>query len=357
MQGRILHVPRNWMLVRQEMDKEEVDLHFITTLDDIAWLFNLRGYDIEYNPVFLSFALIGKTNAVLFIDLRKITPDVKEHLEKDDITILEYAEIDKYLKDLDDLVLVNPEDCNAHLFRQIREESIVEGTTITRMLKACKTSSEVKHIDEAMIKDGIALAGAFHEMIQRISSRTFTEADFARLIAHYRSLQKDYYGESFPAIVGYQANGAIVHYRPPDQGSAVLLPEGLLLCDSGGQYYDGTTDITRTMALGPVTEEQKDSYTRVLKGHIAIDQAIFPRGTTGGSLDILARQYLWKSGLNFGHGTGHGVGYFLNVHEPPQGISPGSGSRSTTAFLPGMLTSNEPGYYKDGEAMVSELKI
>ncbi len=335
-------------LIREKIKDEDVSQCLITTLDDIAWAFNLRGYDIAYNPVFLSYAIIDTNGAHIFIDTTKITSDVAAHLKAGNVTIHEYDLVDKFLSELSEPILVNPNDCNVNLYHLIDEDLITEGPTVTKLLKACKTSSEIKHIEDVMVKDGIALAEAFYQLYQSLDERPMTEAAFAGLIAERRSKQKGYYGESFPAIIGYQANAAIVHYRPPEEGSALIKPEGLLLCDSGGQYMNGTTDITRTVAVGPVTDEQKENYTRVLKGHIAIDQAVFPEGTTGGMIDTLARQYLWKAGLNFGHGTGHGVGYFLNVHEPPQGISPGTGARSTTAFRPGMLTSNEPGYYKAG---------
>lgn len=334
--------------VRNELEEYEADYHLITTLDDIAWLLNLRGYDIAYNPVFMSYGVVGKDSVHLFIDKRKIGAAVHRHLRDSEVTVHPYSGIEDFLENTNGSVLVNPDDCNARLYQLIPEVQRKDGPTITRLLKACKFPAEIAHIDSVMVKDGCALAHAFYALFQKVKHASITEAEFAALIAQKRSEQAHYYGESFPAIIGYQANGAIVHYRPPHQGSARILPEGLLLCDSGGQYLDGTTDITRTLAMGAVSDEQKEMFTRVLKGHIAIDTITYPEGTTGGMIDVLARQYLWKAGVNFGHGTGHGVGYFLNVHEPPQGISPGHGSRSKTAFRPGMLTSNEPGYYKAG---------
>jgi len=332
--------------VRRKMSDLNVKEHLITTLDDIAWLYNLRGHDVEYNPVFLSYAVVKQDEALFFIDSAKITNEVTAQLSNHNITLRPYQAIDKHLQDVEEPILVNPDDCNDHLYQLIQPDLRVDGQSITRALKAIKSSAEVAQIDSVMIKDGLALTEAFYHLYQKIGE--ITEAEFATVIAHSRSKKPDYFGESFPAIVGYQGNGAIVHYRPQKDKSAVIAPEGLLLCDSGGQYLNGTTDITRTIAVGPVTPAQAVSYTRVLKGHIAIDQAIFPEGTTGSTLDPLARQYLWRNGQNYGHGTGHGVGYFLNVHEPPQGISPGSGSRATTQLVPGMLTSNEPGYYERG---------
>lgn len=331
--------------IRLEMKGYEVDRHLITTLDDIAWLLNLRGNDVDFNPVFLSYVVVEDDQTILFIDPKKIDAKTKCHLENQGVFIKDYEDITSYLAQVDRKILVNPKDCNGYLYQCISSDLIVHGMTITRLLKACKNSKEISHIENAMIKDGVALAKAFHHLFQNIGA--ITEAEFAMYIAQMRNEQLLYYGESFPAIVGYQSNGAIVHYRPQLGKSALIKATGLLLCDSGGQYQDGTTDITRTVAVGPVTPQQKVDYTNVLKGHIAIDQTIFPEGTTGGELDSLARQFLWKSGKNFGHGTGHGVGYFLNVHEPPQGISPGNGIRSITPFQIGMITSNEPGYYED----------
>lgn len=332
-------------LVRSEMKQLDVRQHLVTTLDDIAWLFNLRGNDVDFNPIFLSYAIIESEKATVFVDIDKIDSETRMRLDQQEVSLEDYNKIDKHLTRLTDNILVNPADCNGYLFKCIPSKLMVAGQTISRLLKARKNNIEISHIEHAMVKDAKALAKAFHHLYQNLGK--ITEAMFAKYIAQMRSAEDHYYGESFPAIVGYQSNGAIVHYRPQKGESAIIQPEGLLLCDSGGQYYDGTTDITRTIAVGPLTEEQKVNYTNVLKGHIAIDQAIFPTGTAGGQLDPLARQFLWNSGKNFGHGTGHGVGYFLNVHEPPQGISPGVGSRSTTPFEVGMITSNEPGYYEE----------
>ena len=334
--------------IREAMVLHDVQEHLITSLDDIAWIYNLRGYDIAYNPVFLAYTIIRQEDALLFVDQGKLSTEVLQRLQRDHIIVHPYNSIDAYLTKVQSNFLINPEDCNFHLTQVIKRDAIKRGPTLSRLMKACKTEVEINHIEQAMIQDGVALVKAFVTLYQRLSSESMTEYDFAQLIAQKRSEQPHYYGESFPAIVGYQANGAIVHYRPKKATSATIRAEGVLLCDSGGQYYNGTTDITRTIALGEVSDEQKDRYTRVLKGHIAIDQTLFPAGTTGATLDTLARQFLWNSGCNFGHGTGHGVGYFLNVHEPPQGISPGTSLRARTAIQEGMLTSNEPGYYEDG---------
>lgn len=332
-------------LVRAEMRKSDAAAHLITTLDDIAWLFNLRGSDISNNPVFLSYALIYDSHAVLYCSVNQLDATVKSILSEAGVSCAPYDQVSKDLGRLTSRVLIDPDQCSVGLYDQIAADLVVNAVTPSRKIKARKTSSQIAHIEDAMVKDGIALAHAFHYLYQHLGE--IREHELAQKISSSRSEQAGYKGESFPAIVGYQSNGAIVHYRPgPD--SAIIHPEGLLLCDSGGQYINGTTDITRTMAVGPTSEEQKEMYTRVLKGHIAVDQAIFPKGKVGRDLDVFARQYLWQAGQDFGHGTGHGVGYFLNVHEPPQSISPGKSERANVAFQPGMLTSNEPGFYKDG---------
>jgi Xaa-Pro aminopeptidase len=236
------------------------------------------------------------------------------------------------------------------LHAQFRTDELVEAKLPSRLIKAQKTKIEVQHIDHAMTKDGVALIHAFKWLEDQLNQKIeVTEFDFAEQIVFFRSQQEGYFGESFPAIIGYNENGAIVHYRPDRDNSKIIKKEGMLLCDSGAQYIDGTTDITRTIALNSPTDAQKENYTLVLKGHIALDRILFPEGTTGSQLDALARQFLWQKGLNYGHGTGHGVGYFLNVHEAPQGYSPGSSARATTTLLEGMLSSNEPGYYEPGE--------
>jgi len=335
--------------IRDQMAEYEAKWHLITTLDDIAWICNLRGNDVAFNPVFQSYMLIGEKDAYLYIDSEKQTDHIKSYLNSEGIEVRLYDTIGFDLSKITESLLVNPEDCNQYLYETVPVQHIVEGPTLSRLLKACKNPIECQHIEKMMVKDGIALANAFYWLDQNIEKQKITEADFADKIAFFRSQQEGYYGESFPAIVGYKSNGAINHYRPHHDTALQLKREDILLCDSGGQYVDGTSDITRTIALGTPREEQKIAFTLVLKGHISLDSIQFPRGTIGSQLDVLARQHLWREGMNYGHGTGHGVGFFMNVHEPPQGFAPGTGSRATTELLPGMFSSNEPGYYKDGE--------
>ncbi len=223
---------------------------------------------------------------------------------------------------------------------------VLEGNTITTLLKAIKNPIEVGHIKAAMAKDAVALLNLFRWLDKELDERKVSEVEVSdRLAAFRKEGSDDYYGESFPAIVGYEGNGAIVHYRPMPNTCAMLEKEGILLLDSGGQYHNGTTDITRTVALGQPSEQQKRHFTLVLKGHIALATQHFPEGTTGLQLDTLTRQYLWRQNLNFGHGTGHGVGFFLNVHEGPQGIGPNMQGRYLEQMKAGMFTSNEPGLY------------
>jgi Xaa-Pro aminopeptidase len=331
----------------------EVDYYLATGLDDIAWALNIRGSDVESNPVAISYLLIGNQGVYLFIDEQKLPAVLKEKFEKDGIEIHPYSALVPFLKQLSEGIVVG---YSAHAtsilqYESIPEEYWVKMANPIRPLKAIKNETEVAHIRQAMRKDGVALLRLYRWLEHQLQAgNEVTEYELAQQVAAFRKAQGKYHGESFAAIAGYRGNGAIVHYRPDENNSAVIRQEGILLLDSGGQYEDGTTDITRTTALSLPTAEQKRNYTLVLKGHIALSSAIFPKGTTGVQLDTLARMHLWQHGLNYGHGTGHGVGFFLNVHEPPQGFAPSvKGGRGTTPFEPGMLTSNEPGYYKTNE--------
>lgn len=336
--------------VRERMNKQGVDYHLITTLDDIAWLFNIRGRDVDFNPVAICFALVSRDSAILFIDNVKVEDDHKQNLLQDNILIKGYDQIIGHLNSLpqDKKLLVNESTCAYTIYRSINAE-IVTGKTITTALKGQKNKTELDHVEKMMAKDGAALAKSFYWLEQKIKSgEEVTESDFAAKIAQCRSLMKYYKGESFPAIVGYKGNGAIIHYRPEKGKDASINAEGVLLCDSGGQYLDGTSDITRTIALGTPSKEEKRNFTLVLKGMVSLTRATFPIGTTGAQLDVFARMHLWEHGLNYGHGTGHGVGFFLNVHEGPQGISGMNSSAARVPLKEGMITSNEPGYYKEG---------
>lgn len=336
--------------IRSEMEAKGVDHHLITTLDDIAWIFNIRGTDVEFNPVAVAYALISKTEVTLFIDPEKVEDDLYQKLQHDWITLKPYDGIVEKLNSLSesDKLLLDPGACSISLFKAINCKT-VRGKTISQLLKALKNETEIGHTRNAMANDGAALARTYYWLEQSLKNNTpVTEADFADKLAKHRSAMENYKGESFPAIVGYKGNGAIIHYRPMHGACSEIMPEGILLVDSGGQYQDGTTDITRTIALGVPSKEEKRNFTLVLKGNISLSRATFPKGTSGAQLDILARKNLWDHGLNYGHGTGHGVGFFLNVHEGPQGFVGLNSERGTTALHEGMITSNEPGYYKEG---------
>ncbi len=324
----------------------------VTALDEICWLLNLRGSDVECNPVFYAYVVLDASSVHLFIDVSKLNSDVSTYLKSVGVDVLPYSSVTTYLGDLfsaTDKVEIDPATMAFALNNAVAQGvETVERPSHICQLKAIKNPVEIANTRQTMVKDGVALAKAFVWLEKTLQHRTVSEYEMASMIAQYRSEQAHYYGESFDAIVGYKSNGAIMHYKPDIHNSVQIANEGMLLIDSGGQYADGTTDTTRTIYFGTPTPEQKMHYTLVLKGHIALSTAVFLQGTRGIQLDMLARTPLWQNGLNFGHGTGHGVGFFLNVHEPPQGFAPAMGPRGTTAHELGMITSNEPGFYLEG---------
>ncbi len=356
--------------IRTKMQTENANYHLVTTLDDIAWTLNLRGSDVECNPVFYAYMVIGLEKTWLFIDESKLDNRqwtmenghiTLQHKKTNNLAKIEnqkskienrpYEDIHVFLQKLKrtDTIIVDAGNANYALVNDIKKAKIVEHETFSILMKAVKNPIEMEHIRNVMVKDGIALVKAFMWLEHTLDTRTVREYEFASMLAQFRSDQLHYFGESFDAIVGYKSNGAMMHYKPSTTDSAEIKKEGILLVDSGGQYADGTTDITRTIALSEPTAEQKKHFTLVLKGHIGVARVIFPTDTKGVQLDILARQFLWQHALNFGHGTGHGVGFFMNVHEPPQGIVAGLNSRGITPHQVGMLTSNEPGFYLEGQ--------
>lgn len=337
--------------IQENMESEGGEYMLLTALDDIAWTFNLRGSDVDCNPVFIAYAVIGRSSATLFVNKEKLSKKLQEKLVKEGISIKSYRKIAKFCKKISkkNKVIVDYNQCNFALFSYLNGKNVLHASSCVQALKAIKNTKEIEHLRHAQIKDGVALTKAFMWLEQEKPSGEITEARFAEMLAFFRSKQDDYFGESFDAIVGFKGNGAIVHYRPDPETSATIAGSGILLVDSGGQYQDGTTDITRTIIFGRASAEQKKAYTSVLKGYIGLDSVTFPHGTTGGQLDVLARQHLWHNKLDYAHGTGHGVGFFLNVHEGPQGFAPALTGRSATVIQEGMYTSNEPGYYKTGE--------
>ncbi len=337
--------------LRTIMAANRADFLLISALDEVAWTLNLRGSDVSYNPVFVSYILLGKESCELFILDGKVTPPIVDRLQKDGVRCVKYRSIESRLKGLEagKRVWIDGGSLNAKLSLALPKQSLIVADSPVMALKSRKNETEQRHIRRVMERDGVALTKAFMWLEDCLARDVrVSEFEFAEQIAACRSQQETYIGESFAAIVGYGSNGAIVHYRPERDRCKDICAMGILLVDSGGQYRDGTTDITRTVALGPVSQEIREQYTAVLKGHIALCKSIFPESTKGIQLDVLARQFLWAKGLNYGHGTGHGVGFFLNVHEPPQGFVTVFNQRGSTDFKAGMLTSNEPGHYVDG---------
>jgi len=335
--------------LRVEMKNARANVFVMTALDDIAWLFNIRGNDVDYNPVTIAYALVEENKATLFIAPEKVTPETKQYLEKEGVSVLGYLEIYKALNDIDTskAVLIDGAKLNQSLY-----EAIPSGCTVRNCmspvfkLKSIKNEVEMSGIRRAMAKDGVALTRFFMWLEENVASGQLTEVSIDKKLYEFRSQQENFMGESFGTIAGYGPHGAIVHYSAIEESAATLKPKGIFLLDSGGQYLDGTTDITRTVALGEVIEQQKTDFTLVLKGHIALSMAIFPTGTRGSQLDVLARKAMWSLGLNYGHGTGHGVGHFLNVHEGPQSIRM---DENPNVLQAGMFMSNEPGLYRTGE--------
>jgi Xaa-Pro aminopeptidase len=348
-------VPRKEKIqqIRDDLRQKQVDWLLTSTLDDIGWVLNLRGSDVECNPLFIAYLLIGPQSAVLFTPTEKVSPNLRENLEKEGILLRPYHNIEVALKELPQevSVFIDPDSANSHLNHCLLHTHLVFGKNPITERKAIKNQTEIFHIRQVMRNDGVALTKLLMWLEEQLHKGfSVNEFEIAEKLKQFRALHQEYKGESFPAIIGYNANGAIIHYRPQPHTAANIQNEGILLLDSGGQYLNGTTDITRTIALGKPSVTQKKHFTLVLKGHIALASAHFPKGTIGIQLDTLARAPLWKQGLNFSHGTGHGVGFFLCVHEGPQGFASSAvTSRGTTPITPGMLTSNEPGLYLPGQ--------
>ena len=322
----------------------------LCALDEIAWTFNIRGNDVEYNPVVVSYAFISEEETVLFILPGKITHEMSKNLQAEGVTLADYSKITSYLAKLKDKtrLYIDPKKTNFALYNALPFScEVIEGVSPVAMLKSIKNEKEIDGFSNAMVRDGVALTRFFIWMEKSLSAgKTLTEISISEKLAEFRNKQALYVSESFETIAGYKGHGAIVHYGATPESNATLAQEGLLLIDSGAQYFDGTTDITRTIALGEPTEAMMKDFTRVLKGHISLAKCKFPQGTRGSQLDILARKALWDNGINYMHGTGHGIGHFLNVHEGPQSIRM---EENPVALQPGMVISNEPGVYRTDE--------
>ena len=332
--------------IRKALRQQHADGILLSALDDIAWTLNLRGTDVHCNPVFVSYLLISSKDVTLYINKEKLTPEVETYLKSERIDVAPYEDVVKGLKDYFEYnILLDPNEVNYTLYKQVNRE-IVEAESPVKRMKTIKTPTEIKGFKSAMLKDGIAMVKFLKWLKPAVETGGQTEISVDLKLTSLRAEQPDFRDISFDTIAGYQAHGAIVHYEATTETCAPLMPEGFLLLDSGAQYLDGTTDITRTIALGPLTEEQKKIYTLVLKGHIQIELCKFPSGASGTQLDILAREAMWREGLNYLHGTGHGVGTYLNVHEGPHQLRM---EWKPAPFVAGMTVTDEPGIYIEGK--------
>lgn len=332
--------------IREQILLNHADAILLSALDEIAWTLNLRGSDVHCNPVFISYLFITDTTTTLYILPEKITPEIKQYLNDNQIEVKPYQAIEADLHHYTGKGIQLTPGTNYALYQAASHNQIIRHESPVLYMKAIKNETEIQGFHHAMIKDGIAMVKFLFWLKNTVKNSQETELSIDRKLYNLRAEQKDFKGISFDTIAGYQAHGAIVHYEATEETNATLHPEGLLLLDSGAQYLDGTTDITRTIVLGPVTKEQKTDFTLVLKGFIELSMAEFPHGTCGTQLDVLARQFMWKFGINYGHGTGHGVGHFLNVHEGPHQFRM---NHMPALLLPGMTVTNEPGIYKAGK--------
>lgn len=335
-------------LIREKINGSGAECLVISALDEIAWTLNLRGSDIEYNPVFAAFMIIYKDKAELFADKEKFPEDIIRKLNSDNIELRPYHDIYKAAAEIKSPALLCPKALNFKLFsavpvscRKITARGPVE------LLKAVKNPSEILSEKNAHLKDGIAVTRFMKWLKDSVGTEYITEISAAEKLEEFRRGGESYLGQSFEPIMAYKEHAAIVHYSATEETNAEIKPRGMLLSDTGGHYLDGTTDITRTFVLGELTDEEKRAFTLVLAGHLELLHARFPKGTHGACIDYAAREPLWKAGLNYNHGTGHGVGFLLNVHEGPQRIS--SSALKDVPFEAGMITSDEPGLYIEGK--------
>lgn len=326
--------------VRDFLKGKNSEATVIGALEDICYLFNIRGADVECNPVLTSYAYIDQSKAVLFTEQTHLPRDVMEYLKENEVEVLNYQDVFDYVNSLKGRVYLDPSRINVYLAQRISAE-LIYGLNFTTSMKAIKTESELKSIRETMVKDGVAL-GKFLYWLEKNKGMGITEFEVSEKLLEFRKEQEGFLEPSFETIAGYGPNGAVIHYKPEKDTALKLEEKGFLLLDSGGQYRYGTTDITRTIPLGPLTDEEKRNYTLVLKSHIHLAMAKFVEGTTGYQLDALSRQPLWKYALDYKHGTGHGVGFLLGVHEGPQSIS---NRWIDVPIEENMITSNEPGLY------------
>lgn len=340
--------------VRKEMEKEGADELYITSLDDVAWLFNLRGNDYACNPVFLSYAKVTMQEAYLFVDKNRFDDELILDITRDGVIFEDYGNVIQHIKNVSksSKIWIDEQKASFSLCDAIPDGiTIINKSIPTVLMKAVKNKTEMNHIRNSHLKDGVAVTKFLYWLKTNIGKQEITELDCVAKIEELRKQQDLYVGPSFDTIAAYGKHGAIIHYEPTQKSNISLEPHGLVLFDTGGQYLDGTTDITRTVALGTTTPEERKYFTLVLKGHLNLAAARFKSGCTGMALDYMARSPLWELGEDYNHGTGHGVGFFLNVHEAPNGFRYKKVQERDdgAVFEEGMLTSDEPGYYAEGK--------
>lgn len=333
--------------IRQKMEEQEVTVHVISSLDDVAWTLNLRGSDVESNPVFLGYILITKNDAILFTDLEKMEVEARKQMDESFVKMMPYEEFYNHLKNIKNQnVLISP-NSNQSIFEALKTDNkFVKAAIPGNLMKAQKNETELEGFRKVMVRDGVAMVKFLYWLTHNAGKETMNEYSIGEKLREFRAAGENFVGESFGSIVGYKDNGAMMHYSAKSEGSKEVTNDASILVDSGGQYLEGTTDITRTLALGAVAEEFKTNSTLVLQGMIRLSMVKFPKGTRGVQLDAIARLPLWMNGKDYNHGTGHGVGSFMNVHEGPQNIRK---DMNPQELLVGMVVSNEPGYYVEGE--------
>jgi Xaa-Pro aminopeptidase len=333
--------------VRNEMKRLAGKAYIISSLDDIAWLFNIRGNDVKNTPVVLSYALIDEDRSILYIDVEKISDSDKKALSMEGIIIRSYEDVFDDIKEIKDSIILDSDKVSAYIYEQINKDvKKIEELNITTKLKAIKSETEINSLKNCQLKDGVAMVRFIKWIKDNVGKEVITELSLADKLCEIRSKGDLFIEESFATIAGYKEHAAMMHYSATEESAYELKKEGILLVDSGGQYFDGTTDITRSIILGKLTEEEKRDFTLVLKAHIGLMKAVFLKGTTGSNVDILSRRVLWEEGLDYKCGTGHGVGFCLSVHEGPQTIRP---IPNTVELEPGMILTNEPGIYREGK--------
>lgn len=339
--------------IRDKMNEFNASYHFLSSLDDIAWITNMRGKDVECNPVFLSYMLIGKDNAVIFMQESEVSSDVRKYLESNNVKIEDYDKVLSYLSsfEFDGKVLLDESAVNYSCKKIISDKAEIVGKmNPSKLMKAVKNDVEIERLKDCYVKDSVCVTKFIYWLKNAVNKEEITEISAADYLDNLRRRVPGFLDLSFPTISGYGSNGAIVHYSATEKSNAKVKPEGMLLVDSGGQYLDGTTDVTRTIAVGPVTDKMRLHYTKTGIGMLSLANAKFLYGCTGRNFDILSRAPLWNLGIDFKHGTGHGIGYILNVHEGPQNIRwKYIDGFNEYPFEAGMLTSDEPGVYIEGQ--------